>query len=184
MAAAALTLLYPAIPMMFMGEEIASESPFLFFADFQDEGLRKAVDRGRKHEFPDADWTDAVMPSDERAFYDSKITLPDSPNRMKSWYQQLLQIRKQWLADGLLNPDQMEIKSSVESNLFCINYKTTAQSVFVVARFGTPGADQSPITLTLDGTILLDSEGGATNGDIEIKTNRALVGTGKVTWKE
>ena len=186
MAAAAIILLYPAIPMMFMGEEFASESPFLFFADFHDEGLRKAVDRGRKHEFPDADWTDAVMPSDERAFYDSKITLPESPNRITSWYEQLLKIRKQWQADGMLEPNQMEIKTSIEDNLFCINYKNSDDnSVFAVARFGTPGTDPSPIKLTLDGTILLDSESDvdASNGDIEIKTNHALVGTGKVTWQ-
>ena len=34
-AAAALTLMYPSIPLVFMGEEFASNSVFPFFADFQ-----------------------------------------------------------------------------------------------------------------------------------------------------
>jgi 1,4-alpha-glucan branching enzyme/maltooligosyltrehalose trehalohydrolase len=49
-AAAALYLLAPAIPMLFMGEEFAAPSPFLYFCDFGDE-LRDAVTRGRRREF-------------------------------------------------------------------------------------------------------------------------------------
>ena len=46
-AAAPLILLYPSIPMIFMGEEWATDAPFPFFADFEDQGLRQAVDQGR-----------------------------------------------------------------------------------------------------------------------------------------
>jgi maltooligosyltrehalose trehalohydrolase len=49
-AAAALLLLSPAIPLLFMGEEWASETPFPFFCDFEDE-LGQAVRRGRLAEF-------------------------------------------------------------------------------------------------------------------------------------
>ncbi|MET0256394.1 MAG: malto-oligosyltrehalose trehalohydrolase [Luteibacter sp.] len=50
-AALALLLLAPFVPMLFMGEEWASRTPFLFFTDFQDEDLRKAVRDGRRREF-------------------------------------------------------------------------------------------------------------------------------------
>ena len=43
-------LLAPSIPMLFMGEEFASSSPFLFFCDFGPE-LAEAVTRGRREEF-------------------------------------------------------------------------------------------------------------------------------------
>jgi maltooligosyltrehalose trehalohydrolase/glycogen operon protein len=50
-AALALLLLAPFVPMLFMGEEWASRTPFLFFTDFPDEDLREAVREGRRKEF-------------------------------------------------------------------------------------------------------------------------------------
>jgi maltooligosyltrehalose trehalohydrolase len=50
--ARALLLLCPQIPLLFMGEEWAASTPFLFFVDFaQDEALAEAVRSGRRHEF-------------------------------------------------------------------------------------------------------------------------------------
>jgi len=49
-AAAAIYLLAPSIPMLFMGEEFAAKSPFLFFCDFGGD-LREAVTQGRRREF-------------------------------------------------------------------------------------------------------------------------------------
>ena len=48
--AAAIVLLSPQIPMLFMGEEWASVRPFAFFCDFEP-GLREAVREGRRREF-------------------------------------------------------------------------------------------------------------------------------------
>lgn len=49
-AATALLLLSPQIPLIFMGDEVGSETPFLFFTDFHDE-LADAVREGRRKEF-------------------------------------------------------------------------------------------------------------------------------------
>lgn len=49
-AVEALVLLAPQTPMLFMGEEWGSESPFLFFCDYQGE-LAEAVREGRRREF-------------------------------------------------------------------------------------------------------------------------------------
>ncbi len=49
-AATALLLLGPQIPLLFMGDEMGSISPFLFFTDFHDE-LADAVREGRRKEF-------------------------------------------------------------------------------------------------------------------------------------
>ena len=48
--ATAALLLAPAVPLLFMGEEFASTSPFLFFCDFAGE-LAQAVRDGRRREF-------------------------------------------------------------------------------------------------------------------------------------
>jgi malto-oligosyltrehalose trehalohydrolase len=49
-AATAVLLLAPAIPLLFMGEEWAASTPFLFFSDFGAE-LGQAVTEGRRREF-------------------------------------------------------------------------------------------------------------------------------------
>jgi len=52
-AALAITLLTPAIPMLFMGEEWGSKAPFPFFCDFKGD-LAEAVRNGRRKEFAGA----------------------------------------------------------------------------------------------------------------------------------
>ena len=52
-AALAITLLAPAVPMLFMGEEWGSKAPFPFFCDFHGD-LAKAVRDGRRREFAGA----------------------------------------------------------------------------------------------------------------------------------
>ena len=49
-AALAITLLAPGIPMLFMGEEWGSKTPFPFFCDFKG-GLAEAVRKGRREEY-------------------------------------------------------------------------------------------------------------------------------------
>jgi malto-oligosyltrehalose trehalohydrolase len=51
-AALAITLLAPAVPMLFMGEEWGSRTPFPFFCGFQGD-LAEAVRKGRRREY---DW--------------------------------------------------------------------------------------------------------------------------------
>ncbi len=52
-AATAILLLVPAIPLLFMGQEWAASTPFIFFSDFGPE-LARSVTEGRRREF--ADW--------------------------------------------------------------------------------------------------------------------------------
>ncbi len=104
-AAVGLLLLSPTIPQLFMGEEGAVSAPFCFFTDFGDAGLRAAVDRGRQHEYPHHDWAGARLPSDPAAFFAS--CLPEFEawdHSMWHWYRLLLQIRRQGLAAGWLEP--------------------------------------------------------------------------------
>jgi maltooligosyltrehalose trehalohydrolase len=49
-AAYACLLLSPHVPMLFMGEEFAASTPFLYFCDFGP-GLAEAVTKGRREEF-------------------------------------------------------------------------------------------------------------------------------------
>lgn len=103
-AVAAVHLLAPSPPLLFMGEEFASTTPFLYFCDFGPE-LAAAVTRGRREEFarfaqfaaPEA--REAIPdPSDPRTFLASKLdweTLTEP--RHAEWlafYRHLLAVRQ------------------------------------------------------------------------------------------
>lgn len=47
---AAVTILSPFVPLIFMGEEYGEQNPFPFFTSFEDEGLKRAVRRGRQRD--------------------------------------------------------------------------------------------------------------------------------------
>ena len=99
MAMASATLLSPYIPMLFMGEELGSVSPFWFFIDTSDLAFAASVDRGRKDEFSYLDWSgDYVAPSDPRAFTESRILWDglrnESVQETLEEYRKLISIRK------------------------------------------------------------------------------------------
>ena len=97
-AATALQLLCPQIPLIFMGEETGTRTPFLFFTDHHDE-LAVAVRNGRRQEFAKfADFADPAKreqipdPNDIRTF-EASIPRRDGPEWF-SFYRQLLAIRQ------------------------------------------------------------------------------------------
>jgi maltooligosyltrehalose trehalohydrolase len=74
-AALAITLLAPAIPMLFMGEEWGSKVPFPFFCDFKG-GLAEAVREGRRREYAwayAASRDDIPDPLSEATFQSAKL---------------------------------------------------------------------------------------------------------------
>jgi maltooligosyltrehalose trehalohydrolase len=100
-AAIAVQLLCPQIPLIFMGEEIASESPFLFFTDHGSE-LAAVVRDGRRREFArfpafaDAAQREHIPDPNEKDTFQRSIPGPD-PDRAterQSLYRQLLVIRQ------------------------------------------------------------------------------------------
>jgi maltooligosyltrehalose trehalohydrolase len=71
--AAALLLLAPETPLLFMGEEYGEEAPFQFFSDFGDPALRQAVSEGRRREFSEFEWNQVPDPHDPATFERSKL---------------------------------------------------------------------------------------------------------------
>jgi maltooligosyltrehalose trehalohydrolase len=66
---AALVILSPNIPMLFMGEEYGERAPFPYFVDHSDPALIDAVRAGRAHEFKDiASASELFDPSDPATF--------------------------------------------------------------------------------------------------------------------
>jgi len=116
MAAAALMLLSPTIPQIFMGEEAAVESPFFFFSDFLDPGLRRAVDRGRRREYPEHRWKGSLLPSNPRAFEISGWPAEQHWDwRVWRWYRRLIQLRRSGLEQGWLDARYANWKTPTEA---------------------------------------------------------------------
>ena len=100
-AAIALQILCPQIPLIFMGEELASRTPFLFFTDHNSD-LAKAVREGRRREFAsfaprhDPKYLASIPdPNNPDTFERSKPD-PDRSlgSRREALYKELLAIRQ------------------------------------------------------------------------------------------
>ncbi len=112
-AAAAIFLLAPSPPMLFMGEEWGTRSPFPFFCDFGPE-LAKAVTEGRRKEFarfPEFSDPEARAripdPSDPATYALAVLDwreLKDAAARQwLEWHTEILQIRKREIVPRLRN---------------------------------------------------------------------------------
>jgi maltooligosyltrehalose trehalohydrolase len=104
-------LLCPQVPMLFMGEEFAASTPFMFFCDFGPE-LALSVSNGRRREFKrfaafadDAAVARIPDPNAESTFLASKLQWPESrepPHRARlDFIQELLSLRRRHLAPHL-----------------------------------------------------------------------------------
>lgn len=174
-AAAALVLLYPGIPLIFMGEEFATSAPFPFFVDFEDRHLRDAVDVGRRGDYPPHIWQDALLPSQAEAFFNAKWNeAPLRDPNMFHWYQRLLQLRKQGLDDGWLLPAHLQTAYDSQSSIFTLQYQHTT----IQARL-TPHAETEtqPLPVPFTGTLVLTSEPEPVieNNQIHLAANHAVI---------
>ncbi|MFC1757630.1 malto-oligosyltrehalose trehalohydrolase [Planctomycetota bacterium] len=180
-AAAALFLLHPATPMIFMGEEFAAESPFPFFVDFEDRRLRKRVDRGRAAEYPQHQWDGAISPSDPQAFYSAKCHSHSIRNaEVADWYRSLIALRKQFVQAGILKPQYFSVDADTGNNYFTLRYEDRKENrgFSVHARLQSSDHNQSGVIgIAVAGKLVLDSENReAASGDrIELAPNEAVV---------
>lgn len=116
-AATALLLLCPQVPLTFMGDEVGSEAPFLFFTDFHDE-LADAVRNGRRGEFAghpgfgDADAREAIPDPNARTTFEASRPLPGpDAAAWQALYRDLLTIRRERIVPLLA--DAMAIGADV-----------------------------------------------------------------------
>lgn len=128
-AASALLLIDPYTPMLFMGQEWGSSSPFLYFTDHHDQ-LGKGVTEGRRKEFAEfSDFQDpakrALIPDPQASstFTDSKLKwteLDQEPHRGILWlYRDFLRLRQTYLTDRHRGHWQVE---QVSSRAIAIRY--------------------------------------------------------------
>jgi len=95
-----LTLMAPFVPMLWMGEEFAASNPFLYFADHEEEEMRRLVSEGRKKDFAAFGWKEDEIPDpeDPKTFEDSKLNWSEvhqgKHEEMLKWTRDLIQLRR------------------------------------------------------------------------------------------
>lgn len=118
---AALLLLSPFTPMLFMGEEWGTRGRFPFFTSFTDPDLAQAVREGRRAEFGGHGWSDLYGgdpevpdPQDEATFRAARLRRQElddpAPARLRDWYRELVALRRSVpdLAAGDLTSTDLE----------------------------------------------------------------------------
>ena len=95
--AAALLLLAPHTPLIFMGEEYGESAPFQFFTSFDDPVIQQAVSEGRPREFAEFGWSGIPDPQAPATFERSGLQWLQGRENMEtlSWYRALLQLRRE-----------------------------------------------------------------------------------------
>lgn len=95
-----LVLTAPFIPMLWMGEEFAASNPFLYFADHEEEEMRRLVSEGRKRDFAAFGWDETQIPDPEaeETFTTSKLNWSELESgkhaEMLGWVKDLIHLRR------------------------------------------------------------------------------------------
>ncbi len=103
---AALYLLAPTTPMLFMGEEWAASTPWQFFTSFEEDWLVDAVRNGRRAEFGGHGWVAEHVPDpQDRATRDRSVLDWSEPGRegharMLAWYTACTRLRRELVGGG------------------------------------------------------------------------------------
>ena len=95
--AAAVTLLAPCTPLLFMGEEYGERNPFRFFTDHVDPAVAEATREGRRREFAGFSGfaaADVPDPQDPETYARSRLSW-DVDEETRAFYRRLLRLRRE-----------------------------------------------------------------------------------------
>jgi 1,4-alpha-glucan branching enzyme len=162
-AAIALLLLCPQIPLLFMGEEVASRSPFLFFTD-HNEQLATAVREGRRREFASfasflAQQGSALPDPNAVETFERSIPQPD-PERgtaREELYRKLLAIRRAELMPRLSGARALDAKTIGPAAVLARWRLNDGAVLTLAANLGEAGAGVPPTA----GRVLFEGVAGA-----------------------
>lgn len=123
--AAAVVVLSPYVPLLFMGEEYGEESPFLYFVSHADPDLIAAVREGRKREFQSFSWQgEPPDPQHPDTFLRSKLNWEKRGegfhNVLLGFYRELIRLRKTVPAIARLSKRHCEVSAREEDRIIIV----------------------------------------------------------------
>ena len=120
---AALVVLGPNIPLLFMGEEYGERAPFPYFVDHSDPALIEAVRVGRAREFRDIATADELFdPEDVNTFTVARLdhSLREEPGHREQFghYQRLIALRRS--TPALRRSARSQARAWSDGNIICL----------------------------------------------------------------
>ncbi len=175
---AALLLLSPFTPMLFMGEEWGARTPWQFFSDHAGE-LGEAVRTGRRAEFASHGWAteDVPDPQDPATFERSRLDwdepLGERGAALLEWHRKLIRLRRS--EPELTDPDLGHVHCSWEEDGDQRWFVLRRGSVVVVANLARH-RQIIPLPGTPIQMLLTSANGfGFADGSVEIEGESAAV---------
>lgn len=159
--AAALTLLGPGTPMVFMGEEWGASTPWMFFTSHPEPELGEAVSKGRLEEFAKMDWDTSLVPDPqaESTFTGSILQwseVDEAPySALLAAYRTLIEVRR--THEEFTDPrmDWVSVDYNEDESWFMVQRNDRA---IVAVNFGT-----DPAVIELSGVRDLVYSNGSTS---------------------
>lgn len=135
--AAGILICSPNIPLFFMGEEWAANSPFLYFVSHTDPALVNSVRQGRKEEFRSFGWKeDPPDPQSEETFRASQLVwkeLSEEKHKvMFDFYRQLITYRKEISAFREWDKRKIKIEYDEKKKIICMERGDRTSSVYAI----------------------------------------------------
>jgi maltooligosyltrehalose trehalohydrolase len=145
--AVALLLCSPYLPLLFMGEEFACNSPFLYFTSHSDPELARTVSEGRRKEFADfATGGEFHDPQSPETFEKSKINWSQSSsNDVLSLYQDLISLRKHTPCLSNCRKDLVRVDVNEEARWLKLERSDPGgSSVLLICNFSEESVEMNP----------------------------------------
>lgn len=138
--AAGVVILFPNIPLLFMGEEYVETAPFQYFVSHSDECLIEAVRKGRMEEFSSFRWKGEIPdPQAESTFLNSKINIElhreGRHNILFRFYKELIRLRKEVPALSNLGKENMEVRRFKEDRVLFVKRCFKDDEMFCLFNF-------------------------------------------------
>jgi maltooligosyltrehalose trehalohydrolase len=148
---AAVVLLSPYVPLLFMGEEYGETASFYYFVSHSDPDLVEAVRRGRRDEFVSFDWKgEPPDPQDEATFLHCKLNydlrLKGEHKILRALYAELMRFRRELPALRILDKERLAVDGLEVEQVLMVRRWSTEQEAIALFHFGK--ATQS-VTLPL-----------------------------------
>ena len=133
--AAAVLLLSPHVPLLFMGEEYGEKNPFQYFTSHSDEALIAAVRKGRKEEFASFSWEGEVPdPQAVSTFNNAMLSWNIEGSILLEFYRYLIALRKTRRA--LLNTARDSVFVQVDGLVLAVERHGNGDRLLLLFNFG------------------------------------------------
>jgi malto-oligosyltrehalose trehalohydrolase len=174
-AAVALQLLCPQIPLLFMGEEQGSTTPFQFFTDHHGE-LAKAVRDGRRREFASFKGFDGKVeipdPNDPQTFERCRLTNEPPKSDWVAFYRRLLKLRQEAIVPRLAGMTSLGA-TTLSNAAVLARWQARDETVLTIAiNLGS----ESCVLPSIAGDLLFESRPNTEHGRLAARCTVAYLG--------